>query len=172
MTDQEKKQDTTESSAAAEAGPETVVIETQAKAGETGTDPQEATASDAADEQGQPAGDQADRFKDVTDNLKETTEKLWENTRHAWSTATFKAQQYKLLVQKKIDLSAIHKRISASHGDLGRLIDDLRGQGQERPTETPEVQSLFDRLDGLKAEAAMLEEEIDALRHTEKPADE
>lgn len=172
MTEREQKQDTTEKTASSESGAESVVIETEATTEETGAKPLETTASDAADEQEKPAEEQADRFKDVTDNLKETTEKLWENTRHAWSTATFKAQQYKQLVQKKIDLAAVHKRIAASHGDLGRLIDDLRGQVQENPTETPEVRSLFDRLDGLKAEAAMLEEEIDSLRHAEKPADE
>lgn len=173
MTEREKKQATKEDPASSpESGPETVVIETEAKTDESNESPEETTATGTAASEGKSSDEEPDRFKDVTDNIKETTEKLWENTRHAWSTATFKAHQYKQLVQKKIDLAAVHKRIAASHGDLGRLIDDLRGQVQDNPTETPEVRSLFDRLDGLKAEAAMLEEEIDALRHAEKPADE
>ena len=68
--------------------------------------------------------------EDQLERLKETTEKIWDSTVHAFSTATFRANQYKKLVQKKIDLSALHKKISATHADLGKLIDDLREAGK------------------------------------------
>lgn len=105
-----------------------------------------------------------DRFKDATDNLKETTEKLWEGTRHAWNTATFKAVQYKQLAQKKIDQSALHKKISAAHHDLGKLIDDLREEGQKNILNLSEVRAILDRLDDYKKTAAELEEEIERIR--------
>lgn len=105
-----------------------------------------------------------DRFKDAADNLKETTEKLWEGTRHAWSTATFKAVQYKQLAQKKIDQSALHRKISAAHHDLGKLVDDLREEGKKNILNLSEVRALLDRLDDYKAAAAELEEEIERIR--------
>ncbi len=112
-----------------------------------------------------------DRFKDATDNLKETTEKLWEGTRHAWSTATFKAVQYKQLVQKKIDLAALHKKISAAHHDLGKLIDDLREEGKKNILNLSEVRALMEKLDGYKEAAASLEEEIEKVRIATPTAD-
>lgn len=111
-----------------------------------------------------------DRFKDATENLKETTEKLWENTRHAFSTATSRAGQYKRVVQKKIDLAAIHKKISAAHADLGKQIDDLREQGKKNIMNQAEVKQLCQQLDSLKATAAALEEEIENIRDGEHPA--
>ena len=103
------------------------------------------------------------------DRFKETTDKIWDSTRHAWSTATFKANQYKKLVQKKIDLSAMHKKINASHADLGKLVDDLREAGQENIMDTFEVRAVLTRLDDLKAAAAALEEEVEKIRVEEPP---
>lgn len=133
--------------------------EQAAKAAEPQVDTPEVDAQQAA-----AATEHHDRFKDATENLKETTEKLWEGTRHAWSTATFKAGQYKQLVQKKIDLSALHKKISSSHHDLGKLVDDLREEGKKNILNLAEVRALLERLDGYKAAAAELEEEIERVR--------
>ena len=166
MADKEATQESSQESeemAAAEqeqsAPPEEVTIETEA-AETTETSGQ------------QPQEEPHDRLREATESIKETSEKLWENTRQAWSTATFKANQYKKLVQKRIDLSAVHKRITAAHGDLGRLIDELRNQGQKNIMDTSEVKLILERLDSLKAEAAMLEEEIDTIRETEVPHQE
>lgn len=110
------------------------------------------------------------------DRLKETTEKIWDSTRHAWSTATFKANQYKKLVQKKIDQSSLHKKIHAAHTDLGKMIDDLREAGKKNILNLAEVKEILSRIDELKAEAVTLEEEIEQIRgeelSEEKPQEE
>lgn len=105
------------------------------------------------------------------DRLKETTEKIWGSTRNAWSTATFKANQYKKLVQKKIDLSAIHKKVHVAHSDLGKMIDDQREAGKKNILNLAEVREILSRIDDLKAEAVALEEEVEQIR-TDEPAHE
>jgi phosphoribosylformylglycinamidine (FGAM) synthase-like enzyme len=110
-----------------------------------------------------------ERQEDQLEKLKETTEKLWDSTLHAFSSATFKATQYKKLVQKKIDLSALHKKIGTAHAELGKLIDDLREAGRKSIMTQQEVKTLLLRLDDYKAEAATLEEEIERIR-AEVPA--
>ena len=57
------------------------------------------------EEQAPDTEQQPEPQEDQSETVKETTEKIWGSTKHAWSTATFKANQYKKLVQKKIDLS-------------------------------------------------------------------
>ncbi len=110
--------------------------------------------------------------EDQVEKLKETTEKIWGSTKHAWSTATFKASQYKNLVQKKIDQSAIHKKIHVAHGDLGKMIDDLREAGQKNIMNQAGVKETLERIDELKAEAATLEEEVEKLRTEGPPQDD
>ena len=112
-----------------------------------------------------------ERQEDQLEKLKGTTEKIWGSTRQAFNTATFKANQYKKLVQKKIDLSALHKKISATHSELGKLIDDLREAGKRSIMSQETVKTILNRLDELKAEAAALEEEVERIR-TEEPAEE
>lgn len=114
----------------------------------------------------QPLEDQDD---EQHDRLKETTEKIWGSTRNAWSTATFKANQYKNLVQKKIDLSAIHKKVHVAHADLGKMIDDLREAGKKNILNLSEVREILTRIDDLKAEAVALEEEVEKIRTEEPP---
>ena len=113
------------------------------------------------------SGEQAGQQEDQLDKFKETTEKIWDSTRQAFNTATFKANQYKKLVQKKIDLSALHKKISVTHGELGKLIDDLREAGKKSIMSQEAVKAILNRLDELKAEAAALEEEVERLRTEE-----
>jgi hypothetical protein len=103
------------------------------------------------------------------DRLKETTEKIWGGTKHVWSTATFKANQYKKLVQKKIDQSAIHKKIHVAHGELGKLIDDLRETEEKDILNMLEVKETLKRIDELKAEAVAIEEEVEQIRSEEPP---
>lgn len=118
------------------------------------------------------SGEETERHQeDQLDRLKETTEKIWGSTRQAFNTATFKANQYKKLVQKKIDLSALHKKIGSTHGELGKLIDDLREAGKKSIMSQEAVKAILNRLDELKAEAAALEEEVERIR-TEEPAQE
>lgn len=105
------------------------------------------------------------------DRLKETTEKIWGSTRNAWTTATFKANQYKKLVQKKIDISALHKRINSAHADLGKLIDDLRTEGKKNIMNLGEVKEVLARIDDLKTEAVALEEAVEKIKTEEAPLD-
>jgi DNA repair ATPase RecN len=116
--------------------------------------------------------EQPEAQEDQVEKLKETTEKIWGSTKNAWNTATFKANQYKKLVQKKIDLSALHKKISAAHADLGKLIDDLREEGKKNIMNLAEVKEILTRLDELKAEAASLEEEVEQIRTEDPPQEE
>ncbi|MGK2944046.1 MAG: hypothetical protein ACSLFC_04825 [Desulfuromonadales bacterium] len=103
------------------------------------------------------------------DRLKETTEKIWGGTKHVWSAATFKANQYKKLVQKKIDQSALHKKIHVAHADLGKLIDDLREAGETDILNLLEVKEILKRIDELKTEAATIEAEVEQIRAEETP---
>ena len=113
------------------------------------------------------AAEPADRHEDQFEKLKGTTEKIWGSTRQAFNTATFKANQYKKLVQKKIDLSALHKKIGLTHAELGKLVDDLREAGTKNIMGQETVKAILNRLDELKAEAAALEEELEQIRAEE-----
>lgn len=101
-----------------------------------------------------------------------TGEKLWEATRKTYHNATFQANRYKRMVQKKIDVAALHKKIAVAHADLGRLIDDRREAGGADILNSEEVQTLLHKLDNLKQAAATLEEEIEAIKAETPPAEE
>lgn len=101
-----------------------------------------------------------------------TSEKLWRATRHTFSSATFRANQYKQVVQKKIDLGAVHKKIDHLHAELGKLIDDCREAGHSQILERDEVVQLLHKLDSLKKAAALLEEEIETIRAEMPPEEE
>jgi len=98
------------------------------------------------------------------EEIKGTTEKLWSATRKTFHNATFRANQYKRIVQKKIDLASLHKKIGNTHCDLGKLIDDSREAGVENLMAAENVQALLQKLDSLRQSAALLEEEIEAIR--------
>lgn len=102
-----------------------------------------------------------DTLDEQYERLRETTEKIWDSTRHVFSTATHKASQYKKIVQKKIDLAAVHKKISGSHAELGKLIDDFREAGKKSIMSQQPVKQILARLDDLKAEAMELEKELE-----------
>jgi hypothetical protein len=113
------------------------------------------------------SGEETEQQDDQLEKFKETTEKIWGSTRQAFNTATFKANPYKKLVQKKIDLSALHKKIGAAHAELGKLIDDLREAGKKSIMSQEAVKTILNGLDELKAEAAALEEEVEKIRTEE-----
>ena len=127
-----------------------------------------------SEEQQSPSPEESSDVQDSEqhDRFKETTEKIWGSTRHAWSTATFKANQYKKLVQKKIDQSALHKKIHVAHGELGKLIDDLREAGKKNILNLVEVKEILTRIDELKTEAVALEEEVEQIRNEESPQEQ
>ncbi len=106
------------------------------------------------------------------EGLKGSGEKIWGATRKTFHSATFRANQYKKIVQKKIDLASIHKKISSFHADLGKLIDDRRQEGETDILTNEDVQLLFRKLDSLKQSAATLEEEIENIRSETPPEEE
>lgn len=107
----------------------------------------------------------------ANEKKKTTSEKLWDSTRKTLHAAGFQANKYKRIVQKKIDLASLHKKIATAHGDLGKLIDDIRESGATDILAKNEVQEIFHTLDNLKSAAAALEEEIEAIK-TEDPPEE
>jgi hypothetical protein len=105
------------------------------------------------------------------ENPRKTGEKLWNATLKTLQSASSRAAQYKRIVQKKIDLNSIHKKIGGLHSDLGKLVDDARGEAPEEILGQSRVQDILHQLDGLKHAAATLGEEIEAIK-AEQPASE
>ncbi len=108
----------------------------------------------------------------TSEKIKKTGEKLWESTRKTLHVAGFQANKYKRIVQKKIDLASLQKKIATCHGDLGKLIDDIRESGATDILAKNEVQELFNSLDSLKSEAAALVHEIETIKGEEPPEEE
>ena len=77
------------------------------------------------------------------ENFISTSERIIEATKKGIHSATFKANQYKKIVQKKIDLNAVQKKIATAHTDLGKLIDDLREAGEKGIMNKPDVKIEF-----------------------------
>lgn len=119
-----------------------------------------------------PEDDHEQQPSEQHDRFKETTEKIWGSTKHAWSTAAFKANQYKSLVQKKIDQSALHKKVHVAHAELGKLIDDMREAGKKNILNLVEVREILTRIDELKAEAVAIEEEVEQIRSEQPPQEQ
>lgn len=111
-------------------------------------------------------------FGDGKEAPKGNSEKWLNATRKTLHAATFKASQYKRLVQKKIDLGSLHKKISIAYAELGELVDDARKSGASDILASDQVQGLFQKLDALKQGAATLEEEIEAIRMELPPEEE
>lgn len=107
---------------------------------------------------------QQQKDESIETRFKETTERLWEKTRKTFNSATHTAGQYGRIVQKKIDLGALHRKINAAYSDLGQLIDKGRMEENEKVLESDEVQAVFERLDEYKQQAAELEHEIEGLK--------
>jgi hypothetical protein len=93
------------------------------------------------------------------------TDQLLKVTRNALNTASFRANQYKQVVQKKIDLGAIHKKIEQLHAELGKAVDDQYHAGQRELLASKEVASLLEKVGNLKRAAVLLEEEIELIRN-------
>lgn len=105
---------------------------------------------------------------DASEITQTTSEKILEATKKTLHSATFKANQYKKIVQKKIDLNAVQKKIATAHTDLGKLIDDLREAGEKSILSKPPVKELFSQIDTLKQAAADLLADIETLKNTEE----
>ncbi len=109
---------------------------------------------------------------DSGEKKKTTTEKIWDSTRKTLHIASFQANRYKRIVQKKVDLATIHRKIAAAHSDLGKEIDELRENGIIAIMENDAVTQLLEKLDDLKNRAAALEGEIETIKEEEAPEEE
>jgi hypothetical protein len=113
-----------------------------------------------------------DESEESKEGRKGATEKIWDATRKTFHSASFKATRYKRVVQKKIDLGSIHKKISNAHADLGKVVDDCRESGDADILSRDEIQAIFQKLDSLKNSAATLEAEIEAIKAEKAPEEE
>ena len=109
---------------------------------------------------------------ETNETVQSTSEKFLEATKKTIHSATFKANQYKKIVQKKIDLNAVQKKIATAHADLGKLIDDLREAKEKAILSKPSVKELFSQIDTLKQAAADLIADIEILKNAEVPPDQ
>lgn len=99
------------------------------------------------------------------------TDRLLKATRHALNRASFHTNQYKQVVQKKIDLGSIHKKIEQLHTALGEQVGNIYQAGTTDISHNKEAARLLEKLLSLKQAAALLEEEIELIR-TESPSAE
>jgi len=99
------------------------------------------------------------------EGMRGASEKLLEATRKTLHSASFKAGQYRRIVQKKIDINAVQKKIATAHNDLGKLVDDLREAGEKNILGKPEIKELFSQIDTLKQSAVTLLADIEAIRN-------
>lgn len=106
--------------------------------------------------------------EETPNQIRETGEKLWDKTRKTIQSATCLANKYKQLVQKKIDLASVHKKIGSAHADLGKLIDENRESAPADLLERDEIKQIFTHLDELKASAALLLQEIESLKQEQE----
>ena len=106
---------------------------------------------------------------ETNETVQSTSEKFFEATKKTLHSATFKANQYKKIVQKKIDLNAVQKKVAMAHTDLGKLIDDLREAKEKAVLSKPSVKELFSQIDTLKQAAADLLADIEKLKNAEEP---
>jgi hypothetical protein len=93
------------------------------------------------------------------------SDQLMKLTRTALNKASFRANQYKQVVQKRIDLGAIHKKIEQLHAELGKAVDDQYHAGQQDLLASKEVTSILEKISNLKQAAVLLEEEIELIRN-------
>lgn len=92
------------------------------------------------------------------------TNKLWKVTRNVLNTASFRANQYKQVVQKKIDLGTLQKKIEQLHSELGKAVEEQYQAGQKDLLASKEVARLLEKVSSLKQAAMLLEEEIELIR--------
>ena len=95
--------------------------------------------------------------RDFVENILEKGKKLYQNAAH-------KSNQYKQLVEKRIELTSTNKKINHSLQDLGKLVYRIHETGKKAIFTNEEVKVVMETIQGFKETAAHLEQEIDELR--------
>lgn len=110
----------------------------------------------------------AEKMKETTERyvheLREVGGKLWDATQRTVSTAGSRAALYGKLVQRKLDLSSVDRRIEACHAKLGRVVSLAWEQKESDVFQREDVSALLAELEQHKAEREILVREMAALR--------
>jgi hypothetical protein len=96
--------------------------------------------------------------------LREVGERAWEATQRTVLAAGTRAAQYGRLVQRRLDLAAVDRKIDGHHRELGRLVSVALRQGTGDISVHPEVRDLIAKLATLDEERISLTREIETLR--------
>lgn len=104
------------------------------------------------------------RERPADQTIRDTAEMVWDKTRRTLQSTAALAGQYKKIAEKKIDLAAVHKKISLAHSQLGKLLDEKRETSGMDILSAPEISELLQHLDRLKIEAANLVKDIETIR--------
>jgi len=99
------------------------------------------------------------------ETLKARTEKIWGATNRTIHKAGFKAQVYRMLVQHRLEIGALQRRVNHLHQDLGMRIDALYSRQASDIMNQAEVRELLGQIDEVKTQMALLEHDIEELRH-------
>lgn len=92
-------------------------------------------------------------------------DRLRKTTRNILDAASFRLNQYKQVVQKKIDLGALYKKIEQFQAELGKEVDERYQAGQKDFIANKPIARLLEKLASLKQAAVLLEEEIELIRN-------
>lgn len=97
-------------------------------------------------------------------------DRLRKTTRNILDAASFRVNQYKQVVQKKIDLGALYKKIEQFQAELGKEVDERYQAGQKDFIANKPIARLLEKLASLKQAAVLLEEEIEQIRNETQQA--
>jgi len=92
------------------------------------------------------------------------TDQFFKVSRNLLNSASFRANQYKQVVQKKIDLGALQKKIEQLHSELGEAVELQYLAGQKDLLASKEVARILEKVSSLRQAAVLLEEEIELIR--------
>ncbi|WP_303720248.1 hypothetical protein [Malonomonas rubra] len=99
---------------------------------------------------------------------KKTGQRILQFGRIALHKISFHTNQYKQVVQKKIDLGAMQKKIEQLQFELGRVVDEQYRAGQKDLLSSKEISQLLEKLFRLRQAADLLDEEIEQIRNEQQ----
>ncbi|SHI50389.1 hypothetical protein SAMN02745165_00249 [Malonomonas rubra DSM 5091] len=102
-------------------------------------------------------------------NDEKKSTKLFRTAGSALNNISFRTNQYKQVVQKKIDLEALQKRIDQLHIELGKVVAEQYHAGQRDLLASKEVSRLLEKSTSLRRSAELLKEEIELIKNEKTP---
>jgi hypothetical protein len=107
----------------------------------------------------------ANQQEEKSQESQKPTQSFWKSTRKTLHAASFGAQKYKRMVQKKMDLATTNRKFPALYSELGKLIDDLYAAGEKDFITRQEVNDLLVKLQHLKETAATQERDLEVIKN-------